>query len=189
MANILSILIIVIVVAVIVYFIYKKKTEGLMVTGYEKGDRGKTVINEDAYLKEKYINKNLFNPISEDTKMNNGIKENLEDKTALMTGANTNTNRNTPLKPSDLLPSPCMGKNKDWTNTFSECENLIGGHNFVHTEDEHFTNEVLDTRCTKYMSHDLRKTPSIQYDEVSIWNKPSVCKNPYDYIRPGLDAD
>jgi hypothetical protein len=161
-----------------------------MILGYKKGGQP---VDQDAYLKEKYFNKNLYNPVSEDTKMNIGIKENLEDKTALMTNTGAGTGvmsgRNAPLKPSDLLPSPCMGKNKDWTNTFSECENLIGGHNFVHTEDEHFTNEVLDTRCTKYMSHDLRKTPSIQYDEVSIWNKPSVCKNPYDYIRPGLDSE
>lgn len=95
--------------------------------------------------------------------------------------------KNRPLKASDLLPDPCMGKGKDWTSVYAGCENLVGGQNFVHLEDEHFSNEVLDTRCTKYMSTDLRKEPAIQYANVSIWNKPSVCKNAYNYIRPGLD--
>ena len=93
------------------------------------------------------------------------------------------------LNVSDLLPDPCMNKGKDWTNVFSECENLVGGQNFVKLEDEHFTNQVLDTRCTKLMSLDLRKPPAIQYADVSIWNKPSVCKNIYEYIRPSLDSD
>lgn len=93
------------------------------------------------------------------------------------------------LNPSDLLPDPCLNKGKDWTNVFSECENLVGGQNFVHFEDEHFTNQVLDTRCTKLQSQDIRKTPAIQYADVSIWNKPSVCKNVFEYIRPSLDGE
>jgi hypothetical protein len=173
MATILGLIIIVIVIAIIIYIVFYRNKEGLMITGYNKDGKPK---NMDEYFQEKYTDKNEYNPVSEDSKLNIEMKEQQED-------------RNAPLKASDLLPKPCMGKNKDWTNTFSECENLIGGRNFVHLEDEHFTNEVLDTRCTKYMSHDLRKTPSIQYEDVSIWNKPSVCKNPYDYIRPGLDSD
>jgi hypothetical protein len=97
--------------------------------------------------------------------------------------------RNAPLSVNDLLPDPCMNKGKDWTNVFTECENLVGGQNFVRFEDEHFTNQVLDTRCTKYQSHDLRRTPAIQYADVSIWNKPSVCKNIFEYIRPTLDGN
>ena len=96
--------------------------------------------------------------------------------------------RNAPLSVSDLLPDPCLNNGKDWTNVFTECENLVGGQNFIRFEDEHFTNQVLDTRCTKYQSHDLRRTPAIQYSDVSIWNKPSVCKNIYEYIRPQLDS-
>lgn len=92
-----------------------------------------------------------------------------------------------PLKASDLLPNPCPNGSKDWTSVYAGCENLVGGQNFVHIEDEHFANEVLDTRCTKYQSQDLRKTPAIQYENVSIWNKPSVCKNPFELTRPGLD--
>lgn len=97
--------------------------------------------------------------------------------------------RNAPLSVQDLLPDPCLNNGKDWTNVFTECENLVGGQNFVRFEDEHFTNQVLDTRCTKYQSHDLRRTPAIQYADVSIWNKPSVCKNIFEYIRPHLDGD
>lgn len=93
------------------------------------------------------------------------------------------------LNVNDLLPDPCLNKGKDWTNVFSECENLVGGQNFVHFEDEHFVNQVLDTRCTKYMSLDFRKPPAIQYTDVSIWNKPSVCKNIYEYVRPSLDGE
>ena len=95
--------------------------------------------------------------------------------------------RNAPLSVQDLLPDPCLNNGKDWTNVFTECENLVGGQNFVRFEDEHFTNQVLDTRCTKYQSHDLRRTPAIQYADVSIWNKPSVCKNIFEYVRPKLD--
>lgn len=95
--------------------------------------------------------------------------------------------RSDQLNVNDLLPDPCLNKGKDWTNVFSECENLVGGQNFVHFEDEHFVNQVLDTRCTKYLSLDLRKPPAIQYSDVSIWNKPSVCKNIYEYVRPSLD--
>lgn len=97
----------------------------------------------------------------------------------------TNTDRNSPLEVNDLLPDPCLNKNKDWTNVFSECDNLLGGQNFVTASDEHFTNQVLDVRCTKYSSlaaGDLRRVPAIQYSDVSIWQKPSVCKNSFDYL-------
>ena len=98
-------------------------------------------------------------------------------------------NKNAQLSASDLLPDPCMNKGKDWTNVFSDSENLLGGQNFVKFEDEHFTNQVLDTRCTKLQSQDLRRPPAIQYADISVWNKPSVCKNIYEYIRPQLDSD
>ena len=103
--------------------------------------------------------------------------------------ADKSPDKNAPLTVSDLLPDPCQNNGKDWTNVFTECENLVGGQNFVRFEDEHFTNQVLDTRCTKLLNLDLRRLPPIQYADVSIWNKPSVCKNIFEYIRPSLDSD
>jgi len=93
-----------------------------------------------------------------------------------------------PLNATDLLPNPCMTNSRDWANVYTQCDNLLGGRNFVQTQDEAFTNQVLDTRCTRNMSLDLRREPPVMYSDVSIWLKPSTCKNIYDYIRPTLDG-
>lgn len=95
---------------------------------------------------------------------------------------------NVPLNATDLLPNPCLTNNRDWANVYTQCDNLLGGRNFVQVENEHFTNQVLDTRCTRNSSLDLRREPPIMYSDVSIWLKPSTCKNVYDYIRPALDC-
>jgi len=94
----------------------------------------------------------------------------------------------TPLNATDLLPNPCLTNSRDWANVYTQCDNLLGGRNFIQTSDEHFSNQVLDTRCTRNMSLDLRREPPIMYSDVSIWLKPSTCKNIYDYIRPSLDC-
>jgi hypothetical protein len=93
-----------------------------------------------------------------------------------------------PLNATDLLPNPCLTNSRDWANVYTQCDNMLGGRNFVQTQDEHFTNQVLDTRCTRNSSLDLRREPPIMYSDVSIWLKPSTCKNIYDYIRPSLDC-
>lgn len=93
-----------------------------------------------------------------------------------------------PLNATDLLPNPCLTNSRDWANVYTSCDNLLGGRNFVQVQDEHFTNQVLDTRCTRNMNLDLRREPPVMYSDVSIWLKPSTCKNIYDYIRPSLDC-
>ena len=122
-------------------------------------------------------------------KSNNAAMQNANasKKIAQENMTNKSCGNNDQLNVNDLLPDPCLKSKGNWTDVFSECENLVGGQNFVHFEDEHFVNQVLDTRCTKYMSLDLRRPPAVQYADVSIFAKPSVCKNVYDYIRPSLD--
>jgi hypothetical protein len=117
-----------------------------------------------------------------------GLSDTLTIQDLMRREGMTNTDKNAPLSVNDLLPDPCLNNGKDWTNVFTECENLVGGQNFVRFEDEHFTNQVSDTRCTKLMNLDLRRAPPVQYADVSIWNKPSVCKNIFEYIRPSLDC-
>jgi len=91
---------------------------------------------------------------------------------------------NGPLKPNDLLPKDM---NHGWTQAYLNCKDLLANKNFVDTERFKFSNEVLDTRNTKYASLDIRKTPLVPHNPVSIWQKAPIEKSIWEYIRPSLD--
>lgn len=94
------------------------------------------------------------------------------------------TDKSTPLKPDDLLPKDMS---HGWTQAYLNCKDLLANKNFVDTERFKFSNEVLDTRNTKYASLDIRKTPIVSHNPVSIWQKSPVEKSNWEYIRPSLD--
>lgn len=79
---------------------------------------------------------------------------------------------------TDLLPDPCLNNGKDWTKIFTECEDLVRGTKFVDRSEDN--NNFI---CHHLQCHDLRRVPAIRYADVSIWNKPSVCKNVFEYLR------
>jgi len=102
------------------------------------------------------------------------------------TGAQPPTDApNAPLKPDDLLPKDM---NHGWTQAYLNCKDLLANKNFVDTERFKFSNEVLDTRNTKYQSLDIRKTPIVSHNPVSIWQKSPVEKSMWEYTRPNLDG-
>jgi hypothetical protein len=99
-------------------------------------------------------------------------------------GPQPEAEKNAPLKPDDLLPKDM---NHGWTQAYLNCKDLLANKNFVDTERFKFSNEVLDTRNTKYASLDIRKTPIVSHNPVSIWQKSPVEKSNWEYIRPSLD--
>lgn len=99
-------------------------------------------------------------------------------------GAGNNPDPNSPLKPDDLLPKD---QDHGWTQQYLNCKDLLANKNFVDTERFKFSNEVLDTRNTQYMSLDIRKTPIVSHNPVSIWQKSPVEKSVWEYVRPSLD--
>jgi hypothetical protein len=99
-------------------------------------------------------------------------------------GVGNNPDPSSPLKPDDLLPKD---QNHGWTQQYLNCKDLLANKNFVDTDRFKFSNEVLDTRNTQYQSLDIRKTPIVSHNPVSIWQKSPVEKSVWEYVRPSLD--
>lgn len=145
-----------------------------MKENYAEGDHSRHTHELQSDIARKMLNeRNIgapwYHPVTEEKKDN---------------FAEAGAKPNDPLKPDDLLPKD---QNHGWTQQYLNCKDLLANKNFVDTERFKFSNEVLDTRNTQYMSLDIRKTPIVSHNPVSIWQKSPVERSVWEYVRPSLD--